>query len=123
VSEHRLFLPILALLVFVLVQAIPFGKAEVQGIEVGRALSLDPYETRLVAFRFLTLIIVAGLLLRHTSSRKRLLALVYVVIGVGVISAVFGMARQTMQHGSDTFVLPHLNSGYGQFINYNHSHS
>lgn len=121
VREHRLLIPLLLLLVFVLVQIIPFGRAEVQGIEVWRTISADPYEVWLVAFRFLTLIIAAGLLLRYTSSRSRLHALVYVVIGVGVVSAVFGMARQTMQR-EPGFLLPHLDpgSGYGQFINYNH---
>jgi tetratricopeptide (TPR) repeat protein len=120
--EHRLLIPLLVLLIFVLVQTIPFGRAEVQGIGVWRTVSADPYETRLVAFRLLALILAAGMLLRYTSTRGRLHALVFVVIGVGLVSAVFGMARQTMQNDADGFILPHLmpGSGYGQFINRNH---
>ncbi len=122
VPEHRLLIPLLVLLIFVLAQTIPFGKTDVQGIEAWRTISLDPFETRLVAFRLLALIIAAVLLLRYTSSRRRLQVLVFVVIGVGVASAMFGIARQTMQSDADGFVLPHLslNSGYGQFINHNH---
>ena len=121
VDEHRLILPLLVLLLLVIVQTIPFGRTEVQGIEVWRMISADSYETRLVAFRLLTLILATGLLLRYTSSRKRLHALVFVVIGVGVMSAVFGMARQITQHETG-FLLPHLqpSAGYGQFINRNH---
>ncbi len=92
-----------------------------QGIEVWRTISADPFETRLVAFRLLTLILAAAMLLRYTSSRSRLRLLIFTVIGVAVGSAVFGIMRQWTQH-ADGFVLPGLKpgSGYGQFINHNH---
>lgn len=122
VSEHRLLVPLLALLFVVFVQTVPFTKTEVRGLAVWYALSADPFETRLVAFRFLALIIVMGLLLRYTSSRGRLRALIYVVIGTGVACALFGVVRQAMQGDVLGFLLPRLapGQGYGQFINYNH---
>ena len=62
------------------------------------------------------------LLLRYTSTQRRLRKLIYVVIGVGVASALFGIVRQTMQGNVRGFFLPYLesNSGYAQFINKNH---
>jgi O-antigen ligase len=62
------------------------------------------------------------MLLRYTSSVWRLHALVYTIIGVGLLSALFGLVRQTTQHPSYDFVLPYLRFelGYGQFINKNH---
>ncbi|MGB7925695.1 MAG: O-antigen ligase family protein [Pyrinomonadaceae bacterium] len=120
VREHRLLVPLLALLVFIFFQSIPLGQVEVGGLQVWRTLSADAFETRLVAFRFLALILVAAMLLRYVSSQRRLRSLIYCVIAVGVMSAVFGIVRQAAQHGEESFILPHLKSGYGQFINRNH---
>lgn len=122
VREHVLLAPLVPLLGFVFLQAVPLGRDEVAGVEVWRTLSADPYETRLTAFRFLALILVAAMLLRYTSSRRRLDALVRVVVGVGVASALFGLAREAMQGDGEGFILPHLEAqiGYAQFINNNH---
>src|SRR5207244_1114791 len=45
-----------------------------------------------------------------------------VVIGVAVASALFGIARQALQHNETGFILPYLrrDAGFGQFINKNH---
>src|SRR6185436_15579813 len=61
------------------------------------------------------------MLSRHASSDKRLRVLVNVIICVAVASAVFGIVRQTAQHGKG-FGLPLLtrDSGFAQFINKNH---
>ena len=61
------------------------------------------------------------LLLRYASTEGRLRTLINVVIGVAVVSAIFGMLRQTTQHKLG-FGLPLLpqQTGYGQFINKNH---
>jgi O-antigen ligase/Tfp pilus assembly protein PilF len=122
VREHRLLMPLVPLLVFVFAQTIQLGSVELAGVRVWRTLSPSPFETRLVAFRFLALLLFAATLLRYTSSKRRLAALVCVVIGVGVSSAVFGVVRQAMHQGGDGFVLPRLQPqlGYGQFINNNH---
>jgi tetratricopeptide (TPR) repeat protein len=124
VREHRLLTPLVPLLGFVVLQTVPLGREEVAGVTVWRTLSADAYETRLVAFRFLTLLLVAAMLLRYTSSRRRLGALVYTVIGVGVSSALFGLARDALHRDGDGegFILPYLHPlvGYAQFINSNH---
>lgn len=122
VREHRLLAPLVPLLGFVFLQSIPFGRVEVAGVEVYRALSADQFETRLVAFRFLALLLCAAMLLRYTSSRRRLGALACVVIAVGVLSAAFGIVRQGMHFEGEGFVLSRLQPqlGYGQFTNQNH---
>jgi O-antigen ligase/tetratricopeptide (TPR) repeat protein len=122
VREHRLLLPLVPLLGFVFWQALPAGRATVGGVGVWLSSSADAYETRLVAFRFLALLLFAAMLLRYTSSSRRMAALVYAVIGVGVLSGVFGLVRQAAHQDGDGFLLARLQPqlGYGQFINNNH---
>ncbi|HEV2884563.1 MAG TPA: O-antigen ligase family protein [Pyrinomonadaceae bacterium] len=124
-STYRILPPLVALAVFGLVQTIPLGVdkdlSQRVGVKVWRALSADPHGTRLWVARMLSLILVAALLLRYTSSQRRLRSLIYVVIGIAVVSALFGLMRKMMQH-EPGFLLPHLMPGwgYGQFINNNH---
>jgi O-antigen ligase len=61
------------------------------------------------------------LLYRYAASERRIRVLVYTILAVAALSAVFGILRHsTQQHVG--FVLPLLkqNQGYGQFINKNH---
>lgn len=126
VPASRLLWPLLALVLFAGLQTINFGGGGREGAELEGALngtiSADPFETRLFILRLLALILTLVLLLRHTTSHKRLRALIYLVIGVGVVSALFGILRQTTHHNGLGYLLPFLkpNSGYGQFINRNH---
>jgi O-antigen ligase len=122
VREHLLLVPLVPLLGFVVLQAVPLGHDKVAGVEVWRTLSADAYETRLIAFRLLALILVAAMLLSYTSSRRRLVALICMVSAVGVFSALFGLVRQTLHQEGEGFILPRLppQYGYAQFINANH---
>jgi O-antigen ligase len=109
-----LLLPLLALVVLALFQTMTLrGRAPV---------SADPYETWRFIYKMLALITVGELLSHYTSSRRRLEVLIYVVIGVGIISALFGIVRQVMQHDAAGYGLHYLELGvgFGQFINYNH---
>ena len=86
------------------------------------SLSADPYSTRLFAIQLFALTVVVLLLRRYVSSKARLRNLIYVIIGVGVASALFGIVRQNLQHAAG-FLLPALPLGgrsFGQFINRNH---
>lgn len=124
-SSYRIFLPLVALALFGLLQTIPFGSSGnaplTSGATVWRTLSADPHETRLWVSRMIALVLVGVMLIRYTTSSRRLRALIFLVIGVAVASAVFGLLRKTMQHDLG-FVLPYLRPGlgYGQFINNNH---
>ena len=123
--SKRLLWPLIALVLFIALQTINFGgpraTAEVQGTLSG-TISADPYESRLVILKLLALMLTFVILQSYAHSHRRLRALIYVVIGVGVASALFGILRQTTHHTGVGYFLPGLrpNSGYGQFINRNH---
>jgi O-antigen ligase len=123
---YRLLWPLLALAAFALLQTIPTGGAVANvplkiGGGVWQAVSADPHATQRWAAKVLALVLVGAMLLHYTADERRLRALVNVVIGVALVSAVFGLVRQMMQHQVG-FVLPYLRPGfgYGQFINKNH---
>ena len=122
--SHHLLWPLLALILFCLAQAMPteLNGREVAGVKMWRTISADPYQTKLVTLKLLALLLTWGMLLRYTYGKRRLYALIYTLMGIGVASALFGIIRQTTQHGPTGFVLPHLllGAGYGQFINKNH---
>jgi O-antigen ligase len=123
VSGSGQLAPLAALIVFAFIQTLPLMRSEGNGgIAIWRAISLSPYETRLFAFKLIGITLAGALLFRYTSSRSRLRALIYLVIGLGVASALFGILRQTTQRDAHGFILPFLmpDSGYGVFINRNH---
>lgn len=115
VREGGVIAPVVALALFVFLQSttLPTSAA---------SISADPFETRLIFLKLLAFVINAALLLRYTSTRRRLRTLIHVVIGVAVASALFGIARQTLQSSEAGFILPYLHrdSGFGQFVNKNH---
>ncbi|HEY0172753.1 MAG TPA: O-antigen ligase family protein [Pyrinomonadaceae bacterium] len=121
VREHLLLAPLVPLLVFVFAQSVPVGREEVAGVEVWRTMSADAYETRLAAFRFLTHILFAAMLLRHTSSRRRLCALICAVATVGVASALLRLVGQAMHPDAEWHASPYPRAplAYGPF-NPNH---
>jgi O-antigen ligase len=72
-------------------------------------------------FKLLALTIAGMMLFRYASGERRQRILINVVIGVAVVSALFGILRQTMQHNPGFGLgLLLLDTGYGQFINRNH---
>jgi len=122
-SEHRLLVPLLALDVFAYLQTLPFGRIAKQaaGLSWQPTLSADPFETWVFTLRLLALILAAGLLLRYTTTPRRLRALIYMVVGISVVSALFGIARQATQRDAPGFIFPSLGPGvgYAQFVNRN----
>lgn len=116
-----LWTPLLVLCLFGAIQSLRLFSGPAP-ISPPSALSADPQGTQAVVLQLFALIITALLLVRHVSSRARLLKLIYVIIGVGVASAVFGIVRKNMQT-SPGFFLPALPVGdrsFAQFINRNH---
>jgi len=121
IGNTRLLAPMAVLVVLAVVQSLAWWQVDSAGEKVWFALSSDPFETRVFAFRMAALVIVTVLFTRFTSTTTRLGILVHAIIVVALASALFGIARQTMQHGQG-FVLSRLpfDSGYAQFINKNH---
>ena len=121
----RLLLPVLSLVVFSFSQTVSFSQSSAagQGIQLPfwNSISADPYETRIFALQLLALALFAALLFRYATTERRLRFLIHLIITIAVLSAIFGLLRQTTQH-EPGFGLPLLlpEQGYGQFINKNH---
>ena len=125
ISGLSLFYPVIALILLALIQSFSLWQIDAPALSEGKLwvpLSADPYESRRFALKLAALVLAGALLLRYLTTRRRLLTLINVVIGVSVASAMFGLLRQTVQQQQKGFVLPLLllDSGYGQFINRNH---
>jgi O-antigen ligase len=113
--------PLLGLTVFAVIQSLPLFSGS-GPINPRTSLSADPYGTRLFAFQLFALTLVVLLLRRSVTTKARLRNLIYVIIGVGVASALFGIVRHNFQQAPG-FLLPALPIGsrsFGQFINRNH---
>lgn len=118
-----LMLPLLLLVCYSLIQTIPLIRAGQPPGSNLMPVSSDPYESWRFTIKLLALIVFGELLLRYTSDRKRLMAVVNTVIAVGAASAAFGVVRYTAQQDdAGGFVLSGLTPdvGFGQFINHNH---
>jgi O-antigen ligase len=124
-ADWLLLLPTLALALLALFQTIPLARdaSNAGGVSpaLRGAISADPFETYDFALRMLALTLLGAMLLRFTTSRGRLTAIVLTVVGVGASSALFGLVRQGMQVSEMGFVLPSLprGIGYGQIISRN----
>lgn len=121
IGNLRLLAPLIGLVFLAGAQSIAWWRTELAGVQVWFALSADPFETRAFAFRLAALVLAGLLLIRFTSTAKRLSVLVHAIIVVAAASALFGIARQAMQHGQGFWLSRlQLGQGYGQFINKNH---
>jgi O-antigen ligase len=126
IGNARLIAPMGGLLVLAVVQSLAWWRLDLAGEKVWFALSSDPFETRIFAFRIAALILVMVLVVRFTSTAKRLGILVLAIIAVALATALFGIARQASQPGSfalaPAFILARLTPahGYAQFTNKNH---
>ena len=120
-AEGSILLPMLALSALAFVQTLSLGSQQVAGITIRNTISADPFQTRFFALQMLALTAWLALLYRYVNTASRMRALVYTILGVAVVSAIFGILRQATQHQTG-FLLPLLRpaQGYGQFINKNH---
>jgi O-antigen ligase len=116
-------LPLVALAIFSLLQTVQLSNAAQNSIGTvpWNAISTDPFQTRVFVVELVSLTLAGVFGFRYASSQKRMRLSINLVIGVAVVSALFGILRQTAQHSAG-FGLPLLtvDSGYAQFINKNH---
>lgn len=114
--------PLLILCGFIVLQSLRVFAANNPVIpDLRLAISADPYSSQQVAMKLFALIVAGVLFLRYANSGSRLRLVVYVVIGVGVASALFGLVRAgTHTTSSWLFPLPDPARGFAQFVNRNH---
>jgi O-antigen ligase len=120
-ENSQLFYPLIALIGYAMLQSLSWSQTQVAGVKVVNAISADPFESWLFALRVSALTLAGVMALRFTNSSARLKVLVHLIIALAVISSIFGIVRQGMQHDQG-FVLPALRygGGFAQFINKNH---
>jgi len=116
VEGSTVLLPMLALSALAFLQTLSIGSSNVWS-----AISADPFQSRFFALQILALTMFLALLYRYANTERRVRVLVYTILAVALMSAVFGLLRHTTQHETG-FVLPLLrqNQGYAQFVNKNH---
>jgi O-antigen ligase len=121
IENGSILLPILVLSAWAFVQTLSLGSEPLAGLTIRNTISADPFQTRFFALQMLALTAWLALLYRCAGTEHRMRVLVYAILAVAVVSAVFGILRQATQHDTG-FVLPLLRQGqgYGQFINKNH---
>lgn len=84
--------------------------------------SADQYETKRFITIFTAFLLTGEILLRYATTRRRLLTLIYLVITIGVGSALFGLFRQIFPISENSLFESVIgqNADYAQFINRNH---
>ncbi len=117
----RIFYPFVALIVVAIIQSFSWSQTDFSGIRVSNSISADAAESWSFALRLTALTLSAVLAVRFTSSLFRLSFLIHTILIVALVSSIFGIVRQTLQHDQG-FVLTYLawGGGFGQFINKNH---
>ena len=121
IRGRSVLLPMLTLSALAFLQTLALGARTEASLSVWNAISADPYQTRFFALQMLALTAFLALLYNYASTEGRIRVLVYTVLAIAVVSAVFGILRHSTQQQTG-FFLPLLkqNQGYGQFINKNH---
>lgn len=123
-DEHKVFVPLLGLALFSLLQIIPTGSQNAAGLsDLPVTISADVYETKRFFWRLLALIVFGVLLVRYTTNKRRLQLLVFTILATAITSALFGLFRQTTGFNEEYFFVPPARYGegtYAQFINRNH---
>ena len=124
-GSRGMLLSMLVLAGFAMLQTINIGSSTndpaVNALGPWNSISADPYQTRFFALQVLALTAALALVYRYGTTQKRVTILIHTIIFLGVVSALFGILRQTLQQ-QPGFVLPRTlpGVGYGQFINKNH---
>ena len=121
IPGEKVLLPMLALAALAFIQTLSLGTRTEANLQVWNAISADPYQTRFFTLQMIALTAFLALLYNYVSTERRIRVLVYTVLAIAVVSAVFGILRHSTQQQTG-FLLPLLkqNQGYGQFINKNH---
>src|SRR5215213_7362166 len=97
IAGKSVLLPMLALSALAFLQTLSLGSRTEANLQVWNAISADPYQTRFFALQLLALTTFLALLYRYASTERRIRVLVHIVFAIAVVSAVFGILRQSTQ--------------------------
>lgn len=124
VSRNVLQLPLLGILALGLIQLLPLRNAaagSVLTVPASKALSLDPYSTRLVLVQVAALVVYFAAALVFTDTPHRLRLLVRTIIIFGFFLALFGLT-QSFTSPTKVYWFRELtqSTAFGPFINRHH---
>ncbi len=122
IAEPLLLSPLFGILLLALLQLMLSTGSEESLANTRIFSSGNHFETQKFVLTFFGMILTAEMLFHYTTTRRRMLTLVCLVLTVGVGSALFGILRHVFAI-DDNIVLKTLvgnNAGYAQFINRNH---
>ena len=123
-SRNALQLPLLGLIGLALIQLLPWRAADDAGLPLSpaRALSLDPYSTRLFLVQVIGLVVFFVGTLIFTDTPRRLRTIVRTIIIFGFLLAMFGLTQSFTTDGTRVYWFRQLSqsTAFGPFINRHH---
>jgi O-antigen ligase len=123
-SRNALQWPLLGMVALGLIQLLPLRAADNAGLPLSpvRALSLDPYATRLVLVQFTALLIYFAATLIFTDTPRRLRTIVRTITIFGFLLAMFGLTQSFTSDGTRVYWFRQLaqSTAFGPFINRHH---
>lgn len=125
ISKSGLQIPLVLLIALSCVQLLPFGDSGLTGdlltVPSSKALSLDPYATRLFIIRLLVCVVYFAAALTFINSRKRKQKIAFIVIAFGAVMAFFGILQSLAAPGAIYGLRPTPQSiPFGPFVNQHH---
>ncbi|CAN5685595.1 hypothetical protein BH18ACI4_BH18ACI4_27840 [soil metagenome] len=124
ISRNSLQVPVLGMLSLGLIQLLPLRDTAANGaltVPASRALSFDPYSTRMVVVHVATLLVYFAATLVFTDSPHRLRLLVRTIIIFGFFLAIFGLTQSFVSPNKVYWVRELTQStAFGPFINRHH---
>jgi O-antigen ligase len=123
-SRNLLQWPLLGMIVLGLIQLLPLRNVDNAGLPLApaRALSLDPYATRLVLVQVAALLIYFVATLIFTDTPRRLRTIVRTITIFGFLLAMFGLTQSFTTDGTRVYWFRQLtqSTAFGPFINRHH---
>jgi len=124
ISVNPLQWPVLGMILLGLLQLLPLRTPDNAGLPFSpmKALSLDPYATRLVLIQVTSLFIYFAATLIFTDTPRRLRTLVRTITIFGFVLAMFGLTQSFTSDGTQVYWFRQLtqSTAFGPFINRHH---
>ena len=96
-STSWLQIPLIAVVLYALVQLIPFGATETAGVgDIARTISLDPFWTRVYALHYFALLVFFAALLAFTDSLERVKKLVWLITIFGFVFGFYAILQYVL---------------------------
>lgn len=119
-NKSLIQIPLIALLIYALIQVIPFGSlAEIGGVSgISRTISLDPFWTKVFALHFFALFVFFAAALAFIDSAKRLKKVVWLITIFGFAYSFFAILQAVLSPDKIYGLYDVTQKGaFGSFVN------